>query len=107
VSPSKNKKTQKKMLNRTYQGLPLSLPDTLPNPNTNEGEHNTSFENAVISSYNNGQPLPGVIFTCEHSSNALPHDYDWSAHDKEHFANAHWAVDIGALKLALGIAQDL
>lgn len=87
--------------------LPIELPNTFSLPESNAPVHDISFKNAVISFYNGKEPLPKVIFTCEHSSNALPakSKYKWSPHDKKNFANKHWAQDIGALRLAHGFAE--
>lgn len=87
--------------------LPVPMPKILSPSGANEPLHDTTFKNAIISFYNNKQALPGVIFTCEHSSNALPPQYKWSASDKKNFAGAHWAQDIGCLRLALGLSESL
>jgi len=69
--------------------------------------HDVTFTNAVITNYAGSKMLPQVIFTCEHSSNALPSGYKWSLSDQKNFQNTHWAIDIGALKLGLSISLDL
>ena len=87
--------------------IPFDLPDVTSPAGAAKPVYDTTFKNAVVSNFNEGQPLPGVIFTCEHSSNALPMEYNWSVSDKKNFSNTHWALDIGALQMVLGLAQDL
>lgn len=77
--------------------IPFDLPEIQSPVGAAKPVYDTTFKNAVFSNYSEGQALPGVIFTCEHSSNALPMEYNWSLSDKKNFSNTHWAIDIGAL----------
>lgn len=87
--------------------LPLELPNILSGKDGVKPKHDATCKNAVISFYNEKNPLPGVVFTCEHSSNVLPPQYKWSANDQKNFAGKHWAWDIGCLRLALGLSEAM
>lgn len=46
------------------------------------------------------------LFTCEHASARLPEGRSWAAEDAW-VASTHWAVDLGAADVAVGVARAL
>jgi len=73
-----------------------------------ESSLKTEYENANVVDYRDPlNPNNDVIITCEHASNELPEDYFWTDKDKRYFVNEHWAIDIGAFKMAQALAQEL
>jgi len=75
---------------------------------TTTHEFTNTYENAKIIDYRDPtNPNNTVLITCEHATNDLPEGYSWSEHDKRHFANEHWGLDIGAYKMANALAAEL
>jgi predicted N-formylglutamate amidohydrolase len=52
-------------------------------------------------------PLNKIMLTCEHATNELPPEYQWSKNDENNFLRTHWAYDIGAIELAKAVAEEL
>jgi len=73
-----------------------------------ESNLKSEYENANVVDYRDPlNPNNNVVITCEHASNELPDDYAWTDKDRRNFTNEHWAIDIGAFKIAQALAQEL
>jgi len=75
-----------------------------------------SYSESNVEQYINGtiydcressSPLNQIILTCEHASNELPPEYQWSKNDEANFQKTHWAYDIGAIELAKAVAEEM
>lgn len=73
-----------------------------------ESNLKSEFENAKIIDYRDPlNPNNKVLITCEHATNDLPEDYQWSESDRRNFVDEHWGLDIGAFEMANALAIEL